>query len=260
MVNEGQIAEQDFEGYFEEKGQRKKQSNSIPEEGFVLVTLPDLSTLKIQINETALLKEIYGYKVYELHHIIGKDDVVIDAGAHVGVFSIKAALQGAKVFAFEPEPSNFEILKNNVERNQLPNIVCHNCALGHISGTFKFWIHPFLSGSHSLGFKQEKWIPVRVETLDTILKEEAVSQIDLFKIDVEGSELEVLQGSQETLEITENLAIAAYHFKNEPERLKQYLDPFGFQIEVEDSGPFRDSHFLYGKKSETIGERRPRTN
>jgi tRNA G37 N-methylase Trm5 len=68
------------------------------------------------INEVWLY-EIYNPKGFE----IKKDDLVIDIGANVGSFSIFAANKGARVFSFEPDKKNFEMIKKNIHQNNFQN-------------------------------------------------------------------------------------------------------------------------------------------
>jgi len=68
---------------------------------------------------------------------INKGDIVIDAGANIGMFSIMASIlvgKTGKVIAIEPEPENLKILKRNVELNNINNMIIINKALFSKSG------------------------------------------------------------------------------------------------------------------------------
>jgi FkbM family methyltransferase len=60
-----------------------------------------------------------------------KDDIVVDIGAHVGIFAILVALMypEAKVYAFEPLPANFYFLQKNIARHKVDNVVAVNKGL-----------------------------------------------------------------------------------------------------------------------------------
>jgi len=64
-------------------------------------------------------------------------DIVIDAGASIGAFSIKSSLlvgKEGKVIAIEPEPNSFKILDTNIKANKLFNVLCLNLALSNKEG------------------------------------------------------------------------------------------------------------------------------
>ena len=85
--------------------------------------------------------EAYSY-VYYATFIAGeydflkvkKDDVVLDAGAFIGDFTVKVARKAKEVVAVEPLPWAFEVLKRNVEMNNLKNVVLLNKALYSVDG------------------------------------------------------------------------------------------------------------------------------
>jgi methyltransferase, FkbM family len=60
---------------------------------------------------------------------ISRDDVVLDVGANIGIFTCRTSKRANEVISIEPDPSNFEVLKRNVEVNQLKNAMLLNFAL-----------------------------------------------------------------------------------------------------------------------------------
>src|SRR3989338_3323566 len=65
-----------------------------------------------------------------------KDDVVIDVGAHIGIFALNASLivPKGKVYAIEPCRSTYNLLRRNIKLNELENIVTFNFALSDKEG------------------------------------------------------------------------------------------------------------------------------
>ena len=61
-----------------------------------------------------------------------KGDIVVDAGACFGAFTVLASQVAAKVYSFEPHPENFMLLKENTK--DLKNVEIYNCALGKYNG------------------------------------------------------------------------------------------------------------------------------
>ena len=122
--------------------------------------------------------------------------VVFDVGCNIGLFSCLAASRGAtRVVAFEPEPSNYALARENIEMNGFENIVeLHPFGLGAKAGVEKLVsIHgnSFVLGDHPLaeGFST---VDIRLELLDDFLKGVDVS---FLKMDIEGYETQVVPGS-----------------------------------------------------------------
>ena len=144
---------------------------------------------------------------------IKEGDIVIDVGANIGYYTlIFAQLVGAsgKVFAFEPEPKNFEILKKNIEVNNYQNIIAEQKIVSDESGMVKLFIAEKGIVGHRLQQKtdSQKFIEVESIILDNYLKNLNLSEkINFIKIDVEGAEVKVLEGSKIMIEKSDQLKI-----------------------------------------------------
>ena len=126
----------------------------------------------------------------------------VDVGAHAGYFTLLAAgLVGAsgKVYAFEPAPQNFALLKRNVELNGFQNVVMFQKAVADRVGKIELFLSRCESGWHSIyrGVKGAgRPVDIEVTTLDETLAREGWPSVDLLKIDAEGAEPAVLRGLQ----------------------------------------------------------------
>ncbi|MDA4112486.1 MAG: FkbM family methyltransferase [Thaumarchaeota archaeon] len=116
--------------------------------------------------------------------------VFVDVGANVGGYSVRAGAKGMKVFAFEPNPDIFRLMKRNAEINHV-SLDAFQCALGSSNGQARLLVN-----GASSSISSEEGIPVEMRTLDSF----SLPAVDLVKIDVESYELEVLQGARRTLE------------------------------------------------------------
>ncbi len=156
--------------------------------------------LEYEHNEFLLVKQL-----------IKHSKLMVDIGANTGVFSIYAASLSPEleVLSFEPHPSNYKRLLTNVSINKLNNIETYNCALGPSESEIEFTVPADMSisttSSANDGFTRNFHrieyvrIPVRQRRLDDILSKIPVTSADVFKIDVEYYELEVLKGAESTL-------------------------------------------------------------
>jgi FkbM family methyltransferase len=162
------------------------------------------SKFLVRTGETGLTGNIYtglhefpdmGY----LLHFLREEDLFVDVGANVGSYSILAcSAVGATGIAFEPVPSTFNRLVENMRLNHLEEkVTCINKGVGAQQGNITFTSdsdttnHALAVGEHC-----DNAVNVEVTPLDTVLHSESPA---LVKIDVEGYETPVLEGAQEIL-------------------------------------------------------------
>ena len=132
-----------------------------------------------------------------LRRLLQPGMVFCDVGANFGVFVLLGSrLVGpsGRVFAFEPVPSNRDVLERNIARNGARNVVISGDAVSDRNGTIRIFLSHY-AGCHStssepLNYAGE-FLDVGVVRLDEV---EMIEKIDVLKIDVEGAELEVLSG------------------------------------------------------------------
>lgn len=162
------------------------------------------SKFLVKTGETGLTGNIYtGLHEFPdmgfLLHFLRAEDLFVDIGANVGSYTILAcSAVGARGIAFEPVPSTYKRLVDNVRLNYLDKKVqCINKGIGAQDGTIAFSSdsdttnHVLISGE-----KCDSTIIVEVTSLDTVLSGKNPL---LIKIDVEGYETPVLEGAQEIL-------------------------------------------------------------
>src|SRR3989441_3170465 len=85
-------------------------------------------------NDLDLISGKYEPLTAEWFHV-GIGDVVVDAGAHIGLYTLRAAAKAATVVAIEPDPSNRSLLERNIRLNGFSNIIVVPKALSSRSGT-----------------------------------------------------------------------------------------------------------------------------
>lgn len=136
--------------------------------------------------------------------------VFLDIGAHVGYFSLLAAHANpaCQVFAFEPMAANLARLRRHVGLNGRPNIHPVESAVGDRHGTSTFYFGSAeggapLSSSTSYEYMQRRQalrsFQSPITTVDRFVEEQALSTVDLVKIDTETTESDVLEGMRNTI-------------------------------------------------------------
>lgn len=128
--------------------------------------------------------------------------VVVDIGAFVGWYTLLAARQvgeRGKVYAFEPDPRNYELLSENLRVNQLDSqVICLPQAVADRAG-FQRFFHGAdrRRGSLIPSIDEETSTMVPTVVLDEIFDRSL--QVDVVKLDVDGGEVHALRGMRETL-------------------------------------------------------------
>ena len=141
---------------------------------------------------------------------IHKGDVVIDIGANIGCYTImfaKLVGDSGKVIAFEPDPTNYELLKKNIEINGFTNVILEQKALSDNPGKMMLSLNNENTAGHHLDFKNENSInsiEVDVLSLDDYFSYKNI-EINFIKMDVEGAESNVIKGMSNILKTSKNL-------------------------------------------------------
>lgn len=136
----------------------------------------------------------------------------VDIGANIGVHTLTAASINSKaeIFSFEPEPENYLELIRNIQVNNFNNITPFKVALGNqVTNTLLNVNDGWNKGKHSLKnhiANVKRQVNVPVLKLD-LFQESLLNKSLLLKIDVEGFEKEVLEGSQNVLTTTQNIVL-----------------------------------------------------
>lgn len=222
-----------------------------------------------------LYKEIYQDETYFKHGISLSDgDCVFDVGANIGMFSlfVKDRWRNARVFAFEPLPRNFELLRANVALYGL-DVKIYDCGLSARSGSATFTYYPnapAMSGlaAGTLSDKElirsvRNWLQTvapgagqtllpaeeldgmvekylinedyncQLKTLSEVIRENNLDRVDLLKIDVEKSEADVLAGMAESDWEKIRQVVMEVHNKELYEHIVPIFEQHGFNFAVE---------------------------
>jgi FkbM family methyltransferase len=227
---------------------------------------------------SVIYKEVFEDEVY-LKHGITLDDsaVVFDVGANIGLFTLFANRKcpTAQIYAFEPLPPSFELLRANVARYEI-DAHLFNYGLSESSATANFVFYPKAAGlsgyaANRAGDKdntraivldwihntarshEEDLLPqtqldelldeylrtetysCEVKTLSEVIHQHNIEDIDLLKIDVEGSEFDVLSGIGEDDWPRIKQIVMEVHSQSIVQRVVTLLEAHGFEFVIDDS-------------------------
>lgn len=131
------------------------------------------------------------------------DAIVIDVGANIGRWSLFVSylFKTKKIFSFEPFYNTFLNLKKNISLNNFLDIEIYNLALNNKNE--QVYINSVNESNSGLNFistqVQNHENRIEAVTLDSFLQRKDIQKVDVIKIDVEGFEMNILEGAIETL-------------------------------------------------------------
>lgn len=181
-----------------------------------------------------ILEDFEGYSIKE-------GMTVIDLGGNIGMVSVylskKIGMSG-EVYVYEPDDRNFLLLNENIKINGASNTKAIQKGIWKSEGTLAFYD----GGNYTSSFHETNYIEqdsgqynvvnVPVTTLDNEVKRIGMKKLDLIKIDIEGSEVEALEGAAETLQrFHPDLIIETHIVKgiSTKEKVHETLKNFGYK-------------------------------
>lgn len=134
--------------------------------------------------------------------VVQEGDVVVDVGAHVGLFTRKALDRGAaRVIAIEPDPNSLECLRRNfAEEIEDGRVTLVAAGAWNETGTMTLSLGDSPGWNSLVEEMSDESVEVPVRTIDAILEELDVDRVSFIKMDIEGAEPQALEGSRATLE------------------------------------------------------------
>jgi len=207
-------------------------------------------------------RQIYFLGVFEpvesflFTRLLRPGDVVADVGANVGQYTLLAATAvgpAGAVHSFEPVPSTYATLLENISRNKLSNVSANRAALWHQPATIALGRAPEMIGnlgSFSIGFAdmQSGVVEAPAWTLDEYAARNGVSRIDLIKMDIQGAEPFALRGGRRIVEQSRPILLMEVQrsslelLGSSPEALWDELKALGYRawrigVSLRTSGP-----------------------
>jgi FkbM family methyltransferase len=156
--------------------------------------------------------------------------LVIDAGAHVGLFCLRVSPHADRVIALEPDPANFNILTLNLKRNQVSNVESLELALSPSANGAVLEGGPESGGGRIIGAGGSGW-RVKSVRLEDLISE--YGPVDLLKVDIEGSEFEVFDTASDAALREISAIVCELHLRSNEGRdvtLAERLGSLGFDV------------------------------
>jgi FkbM family methyltransferase len=171
---------------------------------------------------------------------VNRGDSVVDVGAHIGINTLYMAMRvgpPGHVIAVEPAPDNLDVLRRNVAVNRLDNVTVHPVAAGKSPEMADFYLRGPVSAVNSR-YAESFYAPVtRVVRVAVAPLDDLVDRSPrLVKIDVEGGELDVLEGMPRLLSAPSIQLIVEWHpvlqqaAGHAPDALPRALWTHGFEL------------------------------
>ena len=210
--------------------------------------------IKIRVNSTDLMALTHVWMIQEYSDDdfpISNDDVIIDVGAHIGLFALFASqfCKNGKIFCYEPIKENYKILIENIEMNQIQNIFPNNLAVTKETSRVKIFLNDDQSG-HSMFIQNKNFVEVDSKSLSDIFIDNGIKECDFLKLDCEGAEYEIVESLSSDLFTKINKTAIEYHMVDtKPELLEQLINKLKqFSFSVHTRPLFVDIGFLFAKK------------
>jgi FkbM family methyltransferase len=249
---------ENWQEYISDKVKRKSRNLSF-------ITRPHAIVFEVPRALYLVFKEIFMEDFYEISNLVKKlpeNAVVVDVGANAGFFNylLFSKMPNVKVYAFEPMPSNVALFQKNISANKIlkNNIHLYQKA---VTGTEKESLELFTEATTNntvvasifSQFHEENNSVVSVPaiTLASIIEQQALTTIDLLKLDCEGSEYDIIYNTDPAVfNKIRNMVIEVHDIDDDRNNIKAfnyYLQQHGYKTSY--SSVTSTTYFLQAEKS-----------
>jgi len=189
-----------------------------------------------KVSDLFVLEEIYLEKLYDGDY---RGSFVIDVGGYIGETALFFAQRGARrVFCVEPSPDNLRLLEQNISQSSFKDkIVIIRAAILDKDGSVEFYMnnqrpsdnrvanyHDFMKYHTRSDLKYN----VQAMSFQSLLEYTGLEEVDVVKLDCEGSEYDILLGTPDSVLKRVRKYIIEYH--NGPDVLVRRLDDLGYKV------------------------------
>lgn len=183
-----------------------------------------------------------------------KGAVIVDVGAGNGLelcFFAEMIGESGVLFTIEANPESYRLLKLLKQKNKFQSVKPVHAAISDKSGTL--WME--LADNYRIGRTntENKGVKVNSFSLDEFAKQNEIKKIDFLKVNIEGSEYEMVDGMKKTIGIIDNIAVSCHDFLNVREenitlKIKTFLISNGFEVYQRSTGDKVLDSWIYGTR------------
>ena len=197
--------------------------------------------MNIQLHDVGISTELALFKVHEpistqlLPNYLKKGYSCLEIGANMGYYTLLISDiigREGRIYTVEPHPENFRTLFTNISINNLRNVVCFNVACSNYEGYGSMKVMPQSNWHRLLENHDTSGLPVEVKTVDSLTKN--FKRLDLMRMDVEGHEDKIIEGSHKTIEMFQPTLFLEFHpslaGKTSTLKLLANLKDYGYKI------------------------------
>lgn len=227
-----------WQEYVFHKSERKKRF-------LEFTTIPNSIKFKIPESLYHVFKEVFMEDFYEIDKLIKMlpdNPVVIDVGANAGLFDVLllSKIKNAQILAYEPIQANVSMFQNTIDNNhllksvQLFQAAVTGLPMNHVKMFTQDVEENTVISSVFSDFSKmnNKMVVVEARSLTSILKEHQLKQVDLLKLDCEGSEYDIIYNTEPAILKSIKMMVIEVHQINEENHnlisLVHYLNSNGY--------------------------------
>jgi FkbM family methyltransferase len=158
---------------------------------------------------------------------------IYDIGANIGLYTLLFAQdRGKRVVSFEPSESVLPLLARNIELNDLRNVEVQPVLLSNYTGKCRFTLDTVTTCASHVSAQNEPGQDYECWDLDSYILEKHLPAPDVIKLDVEGHEMQILEGMKQTLERHRPIVYLESGVRNRTGEITavHYLQSLGFSI------------------------------
>lgn len=183
------------------------------------------TTDKYLVNNLLLDNGEYDFIYLDKYSWIKNSQVIIDAGACIGMFSrmINKICKNSTIIAIEPETNNFNLLVKNTKKYN--NIICKKNGLWNKK--CNLIVEESSNGAWGFTVKEAKnneKYDINAISIENIINEYKIDTIDILKLDIEGSEVEVFDKNCERWLNKVKVCIIEFHERKRPKSSKKIIN------------------------------------
>lgn len=227
-------------------------------EKYAVLILRNGYKIKLRVRSTDLQAFFNVWIIQEYNrpdYQISENDIIIDIGAHIGLFTLYVSqyCKKGKIFSFEPVEENYELLLENIQLNKIENVVAIKKAVSGGEKSIKIYLNED-QAAHSTYSHRDSFIETESISLKEIIDHNSIQKCNFLKIDCEGAEYDILESvPDEYFKIIMKIGME-YHFSdtksNLLRELKERLQNMNYKIQ--ENPLLNGLGLLFAKRIENI--------